>query len=332
VPALFRLALVGCVGSALVACGARSGLFGLESDDEVIPGPALDGGTSTTPSPPPDGATREAATADARHDEAAAVDAAPSPVPAPLPPIDASVADADLTGCTADTPTAYLVSEDQEVLRFDPPSMIATSLGFTTCPAANSSPYVMTASRAGTLYVLYTDWSLYAVDPQTLTCTKTAWVAGQLGFPGDVGIAVSRTRGAEALYVLGAQGGKSTLARSDLDTFALTKVGLVTPAPSGYPLDFQADVYDRLFGLSQSGLLAQIDPATAQLIGEDPIPGFSPKTSWSLLAWGREVYAFTGARAEGSTVLRYDLTSKKVTASAHVAASIVGASAPPCTP
>lgn len=328
-PRLRRLGRLFVLASfaSLVACGSRSSLFGEtdDLDDDFI----ADGG--------PDArlldAARDTDTADAARRDAELHDASDGGFDAAFdarpPPIDASVADADVTGCVA-APIAHVITSGGQVLRFDPATMIATSIGTAACPPEAGGARTMTASRGGTLYVHYTDGNLYAIDAQTLACQKTPFAAGQLGFGTEINFAVARAAGAERLFVLGSRPGVHMLASGDLDAMLVTSIGDVALPYNANGHEVQGDVYDRLFALSHDGVVGQIDPATGAVVAEDKIPGYLPILGWALLAWGKELYAFSAG--VGTTVYRYDIASKKVTATARISVPIIGAAAPPCVP
>jgi hypothetical protein len=148
---------------------------------------------------------------------------------------------------------------------------------------------------------------------------------------GNVGIAVSRGQSTESLYVYSAFGAASgaDLLRSDLGQFVFTRIGQITPSIAGYPVDLQADVYDRLFAVTAGGDLAQIDPVTAAVLGVDHVSGFRPLSSWSMIAFDGALYLFAGS-AGTTAVTRWDLSTKTATPVGTVSGNIIGSSAAPC--
>lgn len=322
---------------SLAACGGRTALGDADDADarmgpDVRDVPGAHAEVDAAAHAEPDAASRGDADAGAdadAHADSALTDAAADADA--LPPIDASTSDADLTGCTPGTTAAYVISTENLLYRFDPDTLTTTFVGTPACAGA-SSAYTMTASRSGTLYALYTDWKVHAIDPLTLSCTLTPFADGQLGFPGNVGIAIARAAGEERFFVAGYQSGDHVLASGDLTTFTLSRIGTISPKPAGYPLDMQADAYNRLWALPSSGELVLVDPATAEVLGRDSIPGFATNGTWAILTWGRDVYVFGGTTASSSKVYRYDPNAKAVTATATVGVLVVGATSTPCVP
>jgi hypothetical protein len=175
--------------------------------------------------------------------------------------------------------------------------------------------------------MLYGDWNIYRLDLTTMSCTRTPYSPGELGFAaaGKQAIAVSRDQGAERLYVYGEnQASVPTLAVTDLTSFVLRSVGSVAPDPGEYPVDMQADAFGRLFALTSSGLLVELDSATARVLGQDQT-SYQSGGSWAVMTWNDQLYFFAD-----SQVSRYDLASKQLSIVGNVGDSIVGASAAAC--
>jgi hypothetical protein len=222
---------------------------------------------------------------------------------------------------------AYLVTQTAQLYTFDPASLATKLLGGLACPAATGVPWTMTIATSGRAYVMYEDWQIYEVDLSTLACTRSAYVPGQLGLMADVGITVAPGAGSESLYYVGPPSGAASLilAVSDLTTFALAEVGPIVPTPAEIVLDIRADAFGRIFGLGEYGTLVQIDRTTGKVVAEDAT-GFNA-TNWALLAYGTELYFFSG-----SDVSRYDLGTKQLTPLGTIGIAVVGASAAPCLP
>jgi hypothetical protein len=304
-----------------VACGARTDLV----DDELPVAP--DGGVDVRALD----ANKEAAfDALPPIDTSPTMDAAPpidvSPPIDVLPPVDVATP-TDGSACPVSGLTAYIVSDSTpaELYTLDPPTLTTTLLGPLGC-SSTADPWTLTASSSGTVYVLYEDWNLYAVDPKTLICTEVASIAGQLSLTGNDGVTVAPDAdGGESLYVYGPNASETTiLAKGPLTTFTLAEVGAVTPVPSESPLDIRADAFGRIFGLGTDGDFVQIDPSTAALVAQDKT-GFVSGGSWALLTYNDAIYFFAGG-----AVSQYDLATQTLTPVGNVGIEVVGASAAPC--
>jgi hypothetical protein len=144
------------------------------------------------------------------------------------------------------------------------------------------------------------------VNLSTLVCSRTPFVAGQLGITSYLAIAISRTSGTERLFVYGrpAKDGSPLLATSDLADFELMEVGPAVPTSpsSAYPYDMQADLLGHLFILAPDGLLVEVESATGAVIEQD-MTGFPGVYvgSWAIMSYRDQVYLFGG-----ESVARYD--------------------------
>ena len=253
------------------------------------------------------GALRPASGADAAApvDAGAVFDGAPV-FDAPFP-VDAFTPPDSGNGCDASTPDiSYVFDAVGALYRYDPVAAKVTKLGTPDCGNGNVA-WTMTASRENA-YIVYTDWTLYAVDLTTLACSPTAFRAGQLGIGDQFGVAVSGTGGVERLFVYGEPnvGGNPILAVSDLSSFVLTKVGDILPVPpsSSFPVNLTADSMGHLYAFSPGGLLQQIDEATGVVL-QSVQTGVTTMSTWASLTYGPEVYLFVDSRADG-----YDLPTR----------------------
>ncbi len=296
--------LAQAAGLVVVACGARS---------ELDVGGASGAGGSEDAAPTNDAAR------DTSIDEASVVDVADEDA---LPPIDATPP-SDASTCPTGL-TAYLLTDSGALYAYDPPSKARQLIGTLDCPASGS-PWTLTAASSGLLYAIFEDWKIYEVDPSTLACSATPYDPSQLPVGVSIGATVGPRDGGEAMFIYGEPTGLGPiLAVGDLQTFAMMKVGDVTPPPVEYPLDVRADAFGRILGLSPGGTFVDIDPASGQVLAEDAT-SFNSKGSWALLTWDSDYYFFAG-----SSVSHYDLQTKVVTLYDDVGVSVVGASAAPC--
>lgn len=214
----------------------------------------------------------------------------------------------------------YMLDDIGGLYRYDVATRHATRLGVPNCGNANVQ-WTVTASRENA-YIVYTDWSIYAVDLTTLACTRTPFQPGALGIDGDFGVAVLESGGVERLYVYGEQSGASPIiAVSDLTSFALTKVGDVSPAPpvSSFPVNLTSDTLGHLYAFSPGGLLQQIDAATGAVV-QSVQTGIMTMSTWASFTNGPDVFVVVGSHVDG-----YDLATRKQTSSIDIGISPVGA-------
>ncbi len=314
-------------GAVLLACGSRTELFSL------VPPVADAADAGRADSRPPDSALVTDTSVDAGFDSTIGFDTSFDTTvdvvvfeDTFVPPIDANRPDVSAFCTDGGSTTAYLWAASGELYTFDPPTLTTQPLGMVSCPTMQG-PWTLSVTREGIGYMIYQDWNIYRVDLSTLECTTTPYVPFQLGFTGQEAIAVSRGTATERLFVYGVdQTQTPTLAVTDLASFVLTPVGLVTPNPMAFPLDMQGDAFGRLFALSETGELLDIASGSGALLGEDQTAFNDPGGGWAVMTWNDELFFFGGT----TTIYQYDLTTKNLTVVGQVNDEIVGASAADC--
>jgi hypothetical protein len=193
---------------------------------------------------------------------------------------------------------SYLLDGAGVLYRYDPQTHRHHALGVPDCGNDNIA-WTMTASRENA-YILYTDWTLYAVDLTTLACNQTPFQSGQLGIDFEFGIAVASVAGEEKLFVYGRPDdeGPPILAVSDLESFTLTEVGEISPAPpsSSYPVNLTADAHGNVFAFSPDGRLQHIDSGTAAVLDSAMTPATTGGTWAQLVVSGTDDFLFVDDR------------------------------------
>ena len=320
---LLVLAAMNCA-IAVDACGSRTGF----TDDAEITFGAPDGGPLVAP--PIDGARRR--------------DARELPAPDALPPIDARpLPDVMRDDCPdADATLVYVVTQENQLFSFYPPTATFTAIGKLVCPSApNQTAFSMAVDRKGKAYVVYSDGNLYAVSTATAACVPTGFAIGQKGFVTFGMGFVSDTNGAaERLYIAendfkNLTGISKGLATIDLVSFGVTLIAPFSPPRRGPELTGTGD--GRLFGFSTRATatgsnIVEIDKATAAVVASNDLPFGTPLDAFAFAYWGGEFWVFTSQTASGAQVTRYrpsDGTSAVVTTHPQI---IVGAGVSTCAP
>jgi hypothetical protein len=323
---------------ALGACGSRTGLLVPNDEVEIV---EPDGAVILVPA-----------------DAAVGDDAADA-----LPIIDTFVPDTPPPNICADASNTliYVVTEDNELLRFDPGSATFSTIGLLQCPDARS-PFSMAVDHEGVGYVLYYDssgtvpgpGSIYRVDLTNARCEATAYVPGQAGFQ-SFGMSFSLSTDpdsgltGESLYVANDNNSidstvavTGTLGRIDPTTFNLAVVGnfapTVVPAPEltsgsdGRLFGFYSPGYLPGIGNGATSAIVQIDKTTAQVVAEDELPTVDQGSAWAFGIWGGDFYLFTAPDGTESIVTRYDPNTGAVTQVASYPGLITGAGVSTCAP
>lgn len=302
----------------LVACGSRTGL-GID-EITVPPDASVDAPVDVT------------LPRDSGRDVAREADA--------LPPLDASKRDADKTNCPdADSTLVYLVSDNNVLQSFYPPTATFTNIGTLVCPnAGGGNPFSMAVDRKGVAYVLFNNGRLFRVSTATAACVATTYQPGQLGFTQfGMGFVADQGGPTETLYVAGT--GTSpvpdALGRIDVTNFQLTSIANFSPPITGAELTGTGD--GRLYAFHNRAALpgtsiSEIDPTTAQVIGQSNLPTVDRGNGWAFAFWGGDFYLFVGATPSASRVVRFRPADNSVATVAQATSLIVGAGVSTCAP
>jgi hypothetical protein len=222
-------------------------------------------------------------------------------------------------------PRAYILGADHTLLDFDPETLAMHALGTLTCApaqATDAEPIRITVSQAGFAYVLFQDANIYRVNLDTLACTRTPYVQGQLGFDDaqqlidDDGRQWMAVTPSDDRLTLVGNPTTPTLAVSDLVGFQLQRIGAIEPlfyADPDFLSDVKMDAFGRIVALTYQGGLAQIDPLTGTVVAEDDTGFFAANglgegACWPmLLPYDGALYILGGC---DNGMLRYDLATK----------------------
>jgi hypothetical protein len=301
---------------AIVACGARSGL-------DVPPPIVLEpdaGGEHDASSDAPGDAPPD--TFDAPPDVPEVLDASPD-VPPPPPPL---CSDGGIT-------FIYVVSQQNSLYSFYPPTNAFTFIGTINCPAPpGTTPYSMAVDRTGTAYVVFTDGHLYKVSTANAQCEATNFVVGQLGFVTfGMGFSSDTNDPGETLFVAEADfnGPSQGLATIDTTTFQLSFVGPFSTTLGRSELTGTGDGRLFAFSLDNPGPgshLSQIDRATAAVLSTTHLAVGDVNDAFAYAFWGGSFYFFTAPSASvATTVTRYDPVANTLVPVAMNNETIVGA-------
>lgn len=316
VTALRALWMLTAAGFAL-ACGSRTGLFAPEGSET----------TATLP----DGAPDRDATIPL--DDATVVDA--------LPPIDAlPPRDADQTDCPdADATLVYVVTDQNELFSFFPPSGTFKQIGRLVCPAPDgTTPFSMAVDRQGVAYVVFNDGRLYRVSTATAACVSTSFRVGQQGFSTfGMGFATDQAGPTERLFIAGdGRGGAARgLANIDLTNFRVNPIGAFSPPIERAELTGTGDGRLFAFYTKNTGVgsfVGEIDMGTARVLSESPLGQVELGQGWAFSFWGGDFYLFTAPDGPSSRVTRFRPSDGSITVVGSVATTIVGAGVSTCAP
>jgi hypothetical protein len=328
-----RIGLASAIGigacmvalTTLVACGSRTGLL-VDLIEEVEPDGAI---IVVTP------------LKDAGKD--ATVPSGPLPmIDSGPPPVVVVKSDCEDAAATL----LYVVTEETEVVAFDPPSATFRSLGTLNCPAPdNFQPFSMAVDRTGHAFILYNDVTgqagsmVFRASLATLDCTATPYM-GQNDAFNTFGMGFSTNLGgpSEQLYIAGDLM-PSSLGTLDVDSLAVSDIGEMdqqvykgelTGTGDGRLFTFYAPF--NAFNENPSARIGELDKTTGHLLSFDPLPGVHLNNGWAFGFFGGEFYLFTGNGDESSSVTKYDPTTHQTNVIAQYPGLIVGAGVSTCAP
>jgi len=308
------LLLAGGSATAIVACGTRTGLL---VTDEV----------TADATPDHKDAGKDARDADADAD-AIEEDALPfidvqkdAPKPPPLGCVDAGETQ------------IYLITSQNELLAFYPPTLVFTTIGHINCPNANGTPFSMGVERSGTAYSVFTSGKLFRISTANAACQATPYVTGQQGYS-TFGMGYAGDQQSESLYVSDNANGKG-LATIDTTTFKLAFIGAYAPAlPQRCEMTGTGN--NELFAYciqtnGSGGVVAQIDRTTAKVVAASPVKVGTSSDAFAFAYWGGDFFMFNSAGGP-TLVTRYDPALKTETVVASHPSTIVGAGVSTCAP
>jgi hypothetical protein len=299
------------------ACGSRTGLLAPEESDAT----------------PPD------AKLDVHHDaDASIIDVAEEDA---VPPIDVVFPDVPIpTDCPdAGSTLIYIIGSQNELYSFYPPTLGFTKIGTVACPDS-SGPFSMAVDRQGIAYSIFSDGSLFQISTANAACKATTYVPNQLGWStfgmGYASVPDGGVDGGDQLFVIEVDFNQPSLGLGTINTstFALSDVGAFQPDLTP-ECELTGTGDGRLFALCLStnsgSTLAQIDPVSAKVLGEDQLTTGGGQEALAFAFWGGDFWIFTSPGSQ-TNVTRYDPIAKTETTMTTLAAQIVGAGVSTCAP
>jgi predicted small lipoprotein YifL len=312
-----------CAGVAtFTACGSKTGL--LVPPDEA----------DASPDVQPDTSTGADASEEGRPDADAGLDAPPDVQFRDVSPVDICP--------DAGSTLVYLLSSDNTLWSFYPPTLALMPIGTLDCNDPSSSPYSMAVDRRGIAYSVFTDGLLFRVDTASAACLPTPFAAGQDQFV-TFGMAfVANTGGdaGETLYVdEGNVAAKTTpsrgLASIDTTSFVLNYVAAFTPPILGAELTGTSD--GRLFAFYTNGTgsgshIDQVDRTTGNILADNPLQVGTPNDGYAFAFWGGQFWVFTSSASQ-TIVTSFDPVTKIETpTTTWTNVEVVGAGVSTCAP
>jgi hypothetical protein len=262
-------------------------------------------------------------------------------------------------GCTTAATLVYVLSPDNTMWSFDPPTKTFTNLFTLDCPTPNDgsswAPNSMAVDRNVVAWVNYvgsdpilgtdTGGLVYKVDINARSCTPTPAVTLQSPewYRLGMGYSTDTVGGAtETLYVTGTGTTGSSnspgLGKIDLTTKTVVPIGQFSGDAilTGQSAELTGTGDAKLFGFFTTNPIrvAQLDKGTGAVLSDLPVTGVATPMAWAFSFWGGAFYLYTSNGTANSKVTRFDPATKAVDATYTLKAPvvIVGAGVSTCAP
>jgi hypothetical protein len=257
-----------------------------------------------------------------------------------------------MSGCDGGATLIYVVTQTFDLMSFDPSTLTFNTIGRIQCPATGdpdlAMPFSMAVDQTGIAYVVYQDGELFRVSTANASCRATGFVPDQQRFV-KFGMGYSRdsTGASETLYVASDEdlgsGLPPRLGWIDTTNFHLNMIAPFSPAVSMAELTGTGSggLY-AFYSLSDAGSLSpptaigQVDPNTADVIGQSNFSNLGLGCGWAFAFWGGDFYIFTTPSPQNcpapSIVTRFRPSDGSLKQVASAPGEIVGAGVSTCAP
>jgi len=312
----------GLIAGLACACGGSSNIA-----------PATDAGSSTP--------THNAGSADAGA----------------VPILSAEDSGTATSGCSAASQLVYVLSTQNVIYSFDPPTKSFTPVATLDCDAGSMVPNSMAVDRLGNAWIDYvsldtqenvTGGAIFEMNLQVGNCTATNIVLGPGWYQVGMGYSTaSATDPTDTLYLAGDNniqtcvlGGDSTsagLATIDTTTGTLTRVGSFSNGLGGQNAELTGTGDGRLFGFFDltEVEIAQINKTTAATPIQNAVAGVQCPWAYAFSFWGGDFYLYTATGQDiNSSVTHYTSADGGIDTSyiPDVGFAIIGAGVSTCAP
>jgi hypothetical protein len=255
-------------------------------------------------------------------------------------------------GCSDAAKLVYVLSAENDLYSFDPPSKTFTKKGTLGCQTS-MSPNSMAVSRDAVAWVNYTSdddstGGVFQVSTSDASCTATSitlgsgWTRLGMGFSSD-----AANSSDETLYVaatgsdgvgFGLGGGSLGLGEIDLTSKALTPIGPFTGSLAGQSAELTGTGTGLLYGFFTGTpvQVAQIDKSSGATSNAVTMTGVEQPNYWAFSFWGGDFYLYTcnSDPSRTTNVTHYSPATGTIDTSymTNIGFRIVGAGVSTCAP
>ena len=201
------------------------------------------------------------------------------------------------TACLAASRWIYTVDETGTFSQFDPQTLTFTDIGVLQCQDP-TSPFSMAVDQNAVAWVLYSSGSLFQVSTADASCQATAFSPG-LDTIGPFGMSFlfQPTTGLDTLYVVGTDL-NFTLATIAFPSLTLTTVGPTFLGRGELAGTGDGELWDFVPNESDGATLAQLDPATGDVLNQETFPDLTADGDFAMKFWGGSFWIFVGTSVQ----------------------------------
>lgn len=247
--------------------------------------------------------------------------------------------------CAEATKDIYVITEENVLYRFHPPTLTFTPVGLLNCPTGGARPTSMAVDRLGIAWVRHSDATIWRVSTRTLECQPTAFVPPGDGTFQQFGMGFSSSSAgssSEELFLSDSAG--TGLAKLDTTTMKLTYLGRYSAPLDGRPSELTGTGDGKLYGffVDAPAQVAEIEKSNAAVANPKPLANVYAGTAWAFSFYGGDFYIYTHSAGTGggppragggSDVTRYSpVTGQIEVVKQKVGFKIVGAGVSTCAP
>jgi len=247
--------------------------------------------------------------------------------------------------CAEETKDIYVLSEQNLLYSFHPPTLTFKSKGILKCPTFGATPTSMAIDRRGFAWIRHSDASIWKVDTRDLSCEATGFESGLASdafYKFGMGFATASKGGSNEQLYLSDNGG-SGLAKLDTRTMKLTPIGAYDGALAGKTSELTGTGEGKLYGffVTAPAQIAEISKGTGEIVSAKELPNVFAGNAWAFSFYAGDFYIYTSAEAAGgpplagagSDVTRYRPSDGSVeVVKAKLGFKIVGAGVSTCAP
>lgn len=245
--------------------------------------------------------------------------------------------------CAEDTKDVFVISAQNALYQFHPPTLTFKNLGLLQCATGGAVPTSMAVDRRGIAWVRHSDGSLWKVRTKDLACEPTRFTAPAEGGFAQFGMGFStQTKGGtnEVLYLSDHEGGG--LAKLDAESMVLSFIGEYTGPLKGKTSELTGTGDGKLYGLfvTLPVQIAELSKGTGEILSTKELPAVYSGDAWAFSFYGGDFYVYTHQGSgglpqndKGSTVTRYRPSDGSVeVVKTNLGFTIVGAGVSTCAP